>query len=996
MQYRDLDKQALKNNGYSVLSKITIVGTNTVFTEDDHIVDWNYEDYRYVPNEGFIGQFVERLLDGTLQDISENTIIENTVINLQLGVVNNLDYRILITQNNEEIVTQNNETIRTDGNIPRTTWYDYGNFLITKVEKEDTTGTYKFESCDYTKKFNILYESTITYPTIALALANDVCTKAEVPLASNSYCDFYAINENLESGNYKFKLSNTYYNFSISETLTLNDTLMFVESTNKLILKKVRNNVVTRSEITYTTSSSAGSNTLLTFTRIPYVDFVNNDFVITSNQYDSEDTLRNVMKDIGKLSYSWIRTAEDNKVHIDFTTKTTSSVDTYDTLTTDEYYVSKKNDLTFGPVNKVLIGMSDVEGENMYETSQDYTPETECAIKIYDNNLTYTEDLRAIALDGCDKLFGITYTPISIDTIGHPWLEGDELIKLTNTDNVVLYTYPFNRSITYKGYIEGNINSSEAPTKQESKYEYKSDIISSVKKTAIIVDKQEQTITAIVANVDENTSNISTLTLDLDGIETRVTTIENTEVTGVTNEYAVNTSATNPPAQSSSDWSTTKPTRHEGEYIWARIKTTYKDGDVEYSDPVNTTGDKGDSGAGISTITSYYGVSTSNTTEPSTWTTDLSTITLTPTNKYLWSYEVIAYSDGRTPTTTGKKVIGVYGDTGTAGRGISSTVEHYLATSASSGVTRSTSGWTTSIQTITSTNKYLWYYQTINYTSGTTTEYTDPIIIGVYGLTGDTGKGITSVTELYYVSSSDSTPTKPQNHVETSSLVAYNTWNLQCPSYTTTYQYFFTCSEILYTDDTYGWTNVVQNQALAIANQNAYDAAEGVYSIRSDLSNYTTTEALEAGLGNTSEEIKSWSKKELVTTTDFGTYKQNMTSELSQKAGVTEITATATQVVNSAMGIDENGEAIEGGVTSLLAQVDETFTFDTNGLKIARGSSSIYLQLQNDRFSFMSGETEKAYMNSNSFVLSELDQLQLGNFAFVVRSNGSLDFKKIK
>lgn len=72
---------------------------------------------------------------------------------------------------------------------------------------------------------------------------------------------------------------------------------------------------------------------------------------------------------------------------------------------------------------------------------------------------------------------------------------------------------------------------------------------------------------------------------------------------------------------------------------------------------------------------------------------------------------------------------------------IKSDTLHYLATSLSSGVTRSTPGWTTTIQTITATNKYLWTYHTYTLINGNTAD-TDPIIIGTYGTDG------TSVTIL--------------------------------------------------------------------------------------------------------------------------------------------------------------------------------------------------------------------------------------------------------
>lgn len=510
MVFRDLDKQALKQNAYTVLSKITLLNDNSVFTEDDFIVDWTYEDYRYVPDVGFIGQFVERILDGNLQNIPENKIFENQEINLQIGIVNALDNA--------------------------TTWYNYGNFLITKVEKTDTTGNYRFESADYTKKFNKEYVDRLEYPCLAMELAYDVCDQADVDLETNSNCYYYIIGEDgLEAGSYSFKINNMYYIFTIANDLEQNDVLYFVESNNELILKKVRYTEgtgysVTRDTISTTLSPSIGTSTLLTTRKTDYCNFTNNDFVIESNQYEEQDTLRKVMKDIGKLAYSWVRVAEDNKVHIDFVqTNVTSN---YDKLSTDEYYVSKKSDLAFGPVNKVLLGMLNIEGENLYRTSSSYTEDTECAIEIWDNNLTYTEDLRAIALLDCDRLFGIEYMPMEIETIGHPWLEGNEKIQLNNVDEEQLETYPFNRKITYAGYIKGVIGA-EGNSSQDTEYEYESELVSQVNKTSITVDKHNQTITSLVSNMTDAQSSISTLEQTTDSISATVEYLNNEYETNV-------------------------------------------------------------------------------------------------------------------------------------------------------------------------------------------------------------------------------------------------------------------------------------------------------------------------------------------------------------------------------------------------------------------------------------------------------------------------------
>lgn len=192
-------------------------------------------------------------------------------------------------------------------------------------------------------------------------------------------------------------------------------------------------------------------------------------------------------------------------------------------------------------------------------------------------------------------------------------------------------------------------------------------------------------------------------------------------------EYAQNQSNTTAPT---SGWNVNPPTWQNGYYIWQRIKFTYTDNSYSYSNPVCISG-----GNGISSLTEHYlatSASSGVTKNTSGWTTTVQAVT--STKKYLWNYETTTYTDGSTVDTT-PVIIGTYGDKGV---GISSVAEYYLATSASSGVTRSTSGWTTSVQSVTATKKYLWNYEKITYTDNSTS-YTDPVIIGVYGDKGDPG-----------------------------------------------------------------------------------------------------------------------------------------------------------------------------------------------------------------------------------------------------------------
>ena len=79
------------------------------------------------------------------------------------------------------------------------------------------------------------------------------------------------------------------------------------------------------------------------------------------------------------------------------------------------------------------------------------------------------------------------------------------------------------------------------------------------------------------------------------------------------------------------------------------------------------------------------------------------------------------------------------GATGAAGKSIGSVVNYYLATNALSGVTTSTAGWTTAVQSVSSSKKYLWNYEVIKYTDGSVASTSAPCIIGAYGDKGATG-----------------------------------------------------------------------------------------------------------------------------------------------------------------------------------------------------------------------------------------------------------------
>lgn len=101
------------------------------------------------------------------------------------------------------------------------------------------------------------------------------------------------------------------------------------------------------------------------------------------------------------------------------------------------------------------------------------------------------------------------------------------------------------------------------------------------------------------------------------------------------------------------------------------------------------------------------------------------------------------------------------------GRGVSQTVQYYLATSQASGVTSSTSGWSTDITTqkLTADKKYLWNCYQTKYSDGTSEPISTPKVIGVYGDKGDNAKNLSITPSSQYFKSTDGGKTFAPNTI---------------------------------------------------------------------------------------------------------------------------------------------------------------------------------------------------------------------------------------
>ena len=217
-------------------------------------------------------------------------------------------------------------------------------------------------------------------------------------------------------------------------------------------------------------------------------------------------------------------------------------------------------------------------------------------------------------------------------------------------------------------------------------------------------------------------------------------------------EYAQSTSNSVAPT---TGWQTTAPTWINGRYIWSRTKVSYSDNTTTYTKAVCITGGKGstgDSGVGVSSIIEQYYLSSSATSLLNgSWSTTR------PTWKdkwYIWTRSVITYTNGTSDTTAAICVTGSKGDKGEDGKpGVSVTLADVEYAQSTSNSVAPTTGWQTTAPTWIN-GRYIWSRTKVSYSDNTTTYTKAVCITGGKGSTGDSGVGVSSIIEQYYLSSS--------------------------------------------------------------------------------------------------------------------------------------------------------------------------------------------------------------------------------------------------
>jgi len=260
----------------------------------------------------------------------------------------------------------------------------------------------------------------------------------------------------------------------------------------------------------------------------------NGTIVMTGNPFQNHETCRVVLGEIEKVSCSIANIDWHNAT---ITLGWLSNQLDY-TFNTSDYSTLEGSLTKYGPLNTIIIGNSQLDGENVTMVdNESVVLNGEHSIMIDAPYFLYNETLRVQAIQAIyNKLDGLTYYDLKLTTpYGKPFLKIGDKIRINTNESQVYDTYVLTHTFTYDGTFQSVIES-PALTSEEQKIKNVmsgNSIKERLVRTEVIVNKAEGDITAINQRVNEVENEFG----DYYTIEQTNTAIANAQ-TGITNTFS--------------------------------------------------------------------------------------------------------------------------------------------------------------------------------------------------------------------------------------------------------------------------------------------------------------------------------------------------------------------------------------------------------------------------------------------------------------------------
>lgn len=239
---------------------------------------------------------------------------------------------------------------------------------------------------------------------------------------------------------------------------------------------------------------------------------------------------------------------------------------------------------------------------------------------------------------------------------------------------------------------------------------------------------------------------------------------------------------------------------------------------------------------------------------------------------------------------------------------------------------------------------------------------------GPTGPTGATGTGVASMTQQYYMSDSKTTQSG-------------GSWVESMPTWSNG-KYLWTRYKVVYKNPaSTTYTTPVCDSSWEAVNEE--------------------TIKRQSAIETKANEITSKVSETYVSNSAFEHYQKDISSQFTQTKD--DFTWTIDQNIKSAK--TEIGGQINGingtlkGLTDTTDEIKSYMSFDKDALTLGKSGNKFKTQITNQEWAILKDSEKVTYINDKTMYITDgqfTESLKVGNFGFVPRANGSLDFKKIR
>lgn len=239
---------------------------------------------------------------------------------------------------------------------------------------------------------------------------------------------------------------------------------------------------------------------------------------------------------------------------------------------------------------------------------------------------------------------------------------------------------------------------------------------------------------------------------------------------------------------------------------------------------------------------------------------------------------------------------------------------------------------------------------------------------GPTGPTGATGTGVASMTQQYYMSDSKTTQTGG------SWVESMPTWSYG--------KYLWTRYKVTY-------KNPASTTYTAPICDSSWEAVN------------EETVNRQSAIETKANEITSKVSETYVSNSAFEHYQKDMSTQFTQtkKDFTWSINQSVTDAKNEMSGQIDSVNGRVDGLKKTTDNVNNYMSFDNDGLTLGKSDSAFKTKITNQEWSIQKNGAKVTYINDQTMYITDgqfTQSLKIGNFGFVPRANGSLDFKKIR